>query len=157
MRLGGSTRKTVVSSRRRSAKRKSEAARLCAMRGLSRKWVWRCLAVGLAEEAVRRAGDEPVRALALLHQRQQLLEAFGRQSQVFAHRAQRPALGVLVDDAEQDQPGDQRSSLLVPVGLAGLAGRIHHQGGGEGAGVLAEVEAALRHPLQRVVARIPHA
>ncbi len=56
-------------------------------------------------------------------------------------------------DTEQDQPGKERLGLLVPVCLGDLVGRVHDQGVGEGCGILAEVEAVRRQPVERVVGR----
>ena len=57
MRLGGSTRNTEVIRWRSSETWKSDRDRTLAMRGLSRKWVWRC-AFDMTEEAVGSAAPQ---------------------------------------------------------------------------------------------------
>lgn len=72
------------------------------------------------------AGDQTVRGAAVPHQLQELAEAILRQGEIFADRRQRPAIFLLVGDAEQDQPGDQSLCFLVSVRLVHLSGRVHH-------------------------------
>ena len=54
-------------------------------------------------------------------------------------------------DDEQDEAGEERLGLLVPVRLAGVAGRIVHEGVGDGGGVLGEIGAQWVETVERIV------
>ena len=111
----------------------------------------RGLAVGLAEEAVGGAGDQPAGAGALLHQPEQRAEPVRRQGQVLAQGGEGAAVLGLVDGGEEDQAGEERLGLLVPVSIPGLARRVHDQGFSKRGGVLAEVEAVGREAGERII------
>ena len=51
----------------------------------------------------------------------------------------------------EDQSGDQRLGFLVPMGVAGLAGRVVDQRVGESVGILRQIEAGGVEPVERIV------
>ncbi len=70
---------------------------------------------------------------------------------MLAQGAEMALFGLLVTDDEEDEAGDQRLGLLVPVGLLDLAGRVDDQGVGKRGGVLGKIEAVGLEGVERVV------
>jgi hypothetical protein len=93
------------------------------MRGLSRKWVWRC-AEDITEAASRsdlprkrlaaRAINPPAAVLSCISSREGA-ELFGRQGQIFPHRGEGFAVSLFMRHGEHDQPRQQRLGLFVPM------------------------------------------
>lgn len=83
--------------------------------------------VGLAEEAVGGAGDQPACRIAVLHQLQQGAELLRRQGQIFPDGGEGFAPVILMRDGEHDQPGEQRLGLFVPMRFRDLSRRVHDQ------------------------------
>src|SRR3546814_3920666 len=79
----------------------------------------------LAQVAVGSARDQAPRLRAGRHFPEHLLEIVGREGEAVAHGFQRAvlALRLAVTGHPQEDAGDQRLGFLVPMRLAGFAGR----------------------------------
>ena len=73
------------------------------------------LALVLRQPPVRRPCDQAPDCGARLHRLEECLRPFWRQRQIFAHAAEIAALRWLRGHAMQDQPGDERPGLSIPV------------------------------------------
>ena len=130
------------------------------MRGESRKWVWRC-----AEDSTPAASRSdlpswrlaarvtrpPAPALSCISASSAAKPA-GASVSLSRTVASVPAIGGFVRDDMQDQPGDERLGFLVPMGVAGLSGRVVDQRIGQGVGIFREIEAGGIVPVEWVVA-----
>jgi len=84
-------------------------------------------------------GDKAVCGSAVLHALEQIGEGLRGEGDELAHGGERAPLRRLLGDDEQDEAGEESLGLLVPVRLAGVAGRIVHERIGDGGDVLSEI------------------
>ena len=97
--------------------------------------------VGLAEEAVGGAGDQPACLVAVLHQLQKRAQLFRGQGEIFPDGSERPPVAILVANAEHDQPAEDGFGFFVPVRFRHLSRRVHDQSLSQGGGILAQIKA----------------
>jgi len=107
--------------------------------------------IRLAREPVRGPRDQPVRRIAVLHQLEEARHPVRGQGEVFPDRSEVAAGRFLVGDAKHDQTAEEGFRLLVPVCVPGLSRRVHHQRVRQRGGILAQIGAVGREPVQRVV------
>lgn len=128
------------------------------MRGLSRKWVWRCAAertpaASRSDFARWRFAARAIRPRAAelaLHVLQHREEGVRGGGEAVAHHFKGAVLmGIVTHDIE-DNAGDQRLGFLVPVRFAGHAGFIEHEGVGKGAGIFRDIEAGRIERVERI-------
>ena len=99
------------------------------------------LAIGFADMAIGGSGDQPARRIGRLHAPKQGLEGAGREGEAFAKASERAPIARLFGGDIEDDFADQGFGFLVPMGVAGFAGRIVDEGVGERGGVFGGIEA----------------
>ena len=98
------------------------------------------LPVGLAAVAIGSPGHQAVGGLACLHAVEQFLEVVRGEGEPGAQGPQVALLRRLLGNDVQDQPGDQRLGLLVPVRLTHRARGVVDEGVGQRRGFLRRVD-----------------
>ena len=117
---------------------------------LGRRQYARRLPTALAQMTIGGPCHETASALGFLHDRQHFVEGLWGTGEHVAHGDEVAGARMPGTDDMEDDAGDQRLGLLVPVRLAGLARRIVDQSVGQQGGVLGQLQTVRIETVQRI-------